>query len=73
MPAPLAGWVWPLAAALIEGRNLILVGARDPFPLLRWAMLCVPRTIREHVDLSVGLQFSPARQMDLVILPRCTK
>ena len=65
-----AEWVWPLAAALLEGRNLILVGVDDPLPLLQWALLCIPRNSREHVDLSVGLQFSPARQMNVVLLPK---
>ena len=72
-PAPAssrsAEWIWAVAAALLEGRRLILVGAEEPFPLLQWAMLSIPRCVRANVDASVGLQFSPIRQMDLVLLP----
>lgn len=63
-------WVLAVAAQLLAGRRFIFVGAQNPLLLLRWALHWLPRDIRESVDVSSGLKFSPARGMQLVLLPK---
>jgi len=62
-------WIWAVAAELLAGRHLILAAAPDPMPLLECALLALPCHIREQIDASVGVKFSPARHLQLVLVP----
>lgn len=55
------------AADLMAGRSLVLLNAWSPFRLLEKIVLSLPLEIRETLDASVGVRFSPARRMRLVI------
>jgi len=62
-------WIPAMAARLLGRRRLIFVGAQHPLWMIEWALLWLPRDVRESVDVSCGLKYSPARQMQLVLLP----
>jgi hypothetical protein len=57
-----------LAAAtdILAGRNLILRNASHPLRMLEKMLLSLPLEVREMLDVSVGVKFSPARRMRLV-------
>jgi hypothetical protein len=59
-------WALSAAADLLAGRQLILLDAPGPFRLLEKVLLSLPLEMREHLDVSVGVRFSPARRMRLV-------
>lgn len=63
-------WVWALADAMLTGRRVVLVGAPQPESLLQWAMLAIPRAVRERVEASAGVQFSASRRLQFVLLPQ---
>jgi hypothetical protein len=60
-------WALSAAADLLAGRQLILLDAPGPFRLLEKVLLSLPLEMREHLDVSVGVRFSPARRMRLVL------
>jgi len=62
-------WIWALAPALLSGKRLVFVGADDPLSLLEWSLLSIPCSMREQVDLSVGLKFSTNRRAQLTFVP----
>ncbi|HPD29455.1 MAG TPA: hypothetical protein PLL20_05635 [Phycisphaerae bacterium] len=62
------GWIWPAAAMLLEGRRLVLTGESKPLAMLNWIMLSLARSLREHVNASTDLRFSPSRGMHLVLI-----
>jgi len=68
--AGLSEWVPTLAAGLLTSRRLIFVGAPDPLRLLRLTLLCLPVDVRETVDVSCDLKFSPARNLQLILIPQ---
>jgi hypothetical protein len=55
------------AADLLAGRQLILLDATGSFRLLERVLLSLPLEMRENLDASVGVRFSPARRMRLVL------
>ncbi|MGQ9648494.1 MAG: GAP1-N2 domain-containing protein [Phycisphaerae bacterium] len=61
-------WIWPSAAMLLEGHRLVLTGESKPLAMLNWIMLGLPRGLREHVNASTHLRFSPSRGMHLVLI-----
>jgi hypothetical protein len=62
-------WIWTLARDILNRQRLVFVGAADPLCLLEWALLSLPCHLRERVDASVGLRFSSARDLQVVLLP----
>ncbi len=67
-PPESAEWICAPAAMLLEHRCLVLTGTREPLTLLNWTMLSLPRSLRESVNVSINLRFSPSRGMHLVLL-----
>ncbi|MHC4441567.1 MAG: GAP1-N2 domain-containing protein [Planctomycetota bacterium] len=63
------GWIWAVGSSLLAGERLILVGSAEPLLLLEWALLSIPRNIREGVDVSAGIKFSSNRSMQLLMVP----
>lgn len=61
-------WIWPSAATLLEGHRLVLTGESKPLAMLNWIMLSLPRGLRESVNVSTNLRFSPSRGMHLVLI-----
>ncbi len=59
---------WALAAAadMLAGRQLVLLEAPGALRLLEKVLLSLPLEMRENLDASVGVRFSPARRMRLV-------
>ena len=58
-----------IGLALRTEHRLILVGTDNPWLFLEGTLLSLPLSVREQVDVSVGLKFSPSRQMQLVLVP----
>jgi len=68
-PAPQAfNWIGVTAADLIAGRRLVLMGEGNPIAFLQLVLLSMPRSLRERVNASVEIRFSPSRGMNLVML-----
>ena len=61
-------WVWGLAAAMIEERPTILVGATEPLPVLGWALRCVPAEVHDRLDVSAGVRVSPTRGLRFMLV-----
>jgi hypothetical protein len=59
-------WALAGAADLLAGRQLILLDAPGPFRLLEKVLLSLPLEMRENLDASLAVRFSPARRMRLV-------
>lgn len=64
-----AEWLWPVAGEILAGRKTILIGLEEPFAFLKWLLLILPRSVREIVDVSVNVSFSPNRRLNLILLP----
>lgn len=62
-------WLWPVAGEILAGRKTALVGLEEPFAFLKWLLLILPRSVREAVDVSVNVSFSPSRRLRLIFLP----
>ena len=63
-----ADWLVLLMASILTGRNVIVVGAARPFETLEWTMNAVPLSLRKTVSATVGLKWSPARQIQLSLV-----
>lgn len=62
-----ADWIGPVAASLIAGRHMVLTGEQEPLALLELTLLSLPRHLRETIDATVEVRFSPARGAQLVM------
>lgn len=60
--------VLQVAAVLLEGQPLVVVGAKDSIATLDAAIAVLPLAIRTDISISVGMRFSPARQTHLTLL-----
>jgi hypothetical protein len=69
LPAHSAEWLWPVAGAVLAGRRVMLVGMEAPFGFLKWLLWILPRSVRERVDVSVNISFSPVRHLSLMFVP----
>lgn len=60
---------WALSAAtdLLAGQQMILLNAPNPYRLLEKIILSMPEEMRETLDTSIDVKFSPARRMRLVM------
>ena len=66
--APVAtNWIGAIVADLFANHRLLLTGETHPLSLLEWALLSMPRDLREGVNASVEVRFSPSRGMHLVL------
>jgi hypothetical protein len=61
-------WMGPAAADLIEGRRLVLTEEQSPIAFLQLVLMSLPRNLREQVNASADVRFSPSRGMHLVML-----
>jgi hypothetical protein len=70
-PAPGAlNWLGVTAANLIADKRLVLTGEGNPIAFLQLVLLSMPRSLREQVNASTEVRFSPSRGMNLVLLGR---
>jgi hypothetical protein len=63
-----AEWLWGASAELLAEQCLILTGEPQDMAMLEWAVLTLPRCLRERLNASVELKFSPSRGMHLVLM-----
>lgn len=54
-----------LSLSLIRGERVLLTGASDEYGLLQKTLLAMPMKIRRSLAVSVGIRYSPARQLHL--------
>lgn len=66
--AEIEQWLWPVVHILLQGGELVLVGAAHPYELLRWALFCLPLEMRSGMECSVGLKYAPSRKLRLVLM-----
>jgi len=59
-----------VVSVLLAGRSLIVVGSKKPLELVECVLLALPLWIRQSVSVTVGLKFSPARKVQLVVTNR---
>jgi len=69
LPNAVAEWLWPVAGEILAGRKTALVGWEEPFAFLKWLLLILPQSVREVVDVSINVSFSPSRRLKLLFLP----
>lgn len=55
------------AEELLSGRQLILLDAPNPLGLLEKVLLSIPLDMRDTLDVSAGIKYSPARKIRLVL------
>ncbi len=57
-----------IAAAIIEGRRVVVSNTRNAREVLNWIMMALPCGSRRSIAFSAGLKVSPARDFQLVIV-----
>lgn len=65
-PETLAGFV----KRVLESHPIIAAGYPDPQNLLTWMIALVPFSIRENLGVSIGINYAPARKIQLTFLDR---
>ncbi len=55
------------AGDLLGGRTSVLCGAANPYRLMEKVLLSLPLEVRETLNSSIDIRFSPARKMRLVL------
>jgi hypothetical protein len=63
-----ADWLGVLLASILTARCIIVVGAARPFEMLEWTMNALPLSTRRGASTTVGLKWSPARQIQLAFV-----
>jgi hypothetical protein len=59
---------WYLAEQILDGRSLICTAGPSGLQSLHWALLSVPKAVRRRRSMSVGVRFSPTRELDVVLV-----
>jgi hypothetical protein len=57
-----------ILSSLFAGRRLVVVDAPEPMDLFEYVLITLPLSVRENLSASVGLKFSPLRQMQLTLM-----
>lgn len=68
-PTPEAiGWIGAIVAGGLLGKRTLLTGEKNPTAIVEWVLMSLPRALREELNASAEVRFSPSRGMHLVLL-----
>lgn len=66
-PQDQVGRTTRVLSALLEQQRTLIVGMPAPRDVLRWALAATPVALRQHLSLSCGLKYSPARRFQFIL------